>query len=457
MIRFLLLALVLPAAVLGQIQVFTFDGTSEKPLTAITDLGSIPSGDVREVRFRVRNTGATPATVTATASGVGFELNGGPLITLSIAPNNFREFRVRFSAVLPGSYSGMFTAGNTQTLLRATVVTSATVSVVDNMAGYLLSGGATLQFSRVRRGQTATRELRIANGSPAPLLVDRCGASGEAFSLSGISCPFTLPPASSTTAIVTFEARAAIEYTGMLVIGGREFGLAGSGFEPPLPRPSLDINGPIGSGVQRKLSIALASVSETSGTGTITLEFRRSELNFPDDSAVRFTSSGNRSLFFTVNEGDQRGAFAFGSEATFQTGTTVGTLVFTVKLGEYTEEFTYPIQPAPPAIDTAVLSRRPGVVDVAVTAFDNTRTAGPFAFTFYDTGGRVIQPGAVRADWSEPFFNYFRKSAAGGTFAMRASFPVFGDASHIGSVEVEITNANGITRSQRISMSGVLP
>jgi hypothetical protein len=457
MMRSVLLALLLPVAVLGQIQVFTFDGNSEKPLTAITDLGSVPTGDLREIRFRVRNVGSGSAAVTAAVSGVGFELYGAPLMPVPIAPNNFREFRVRFSALPPGSYSGMFTAGNTQTLLRATVVTSATVSVVDNMAGYLLSGGATLQFGRVRRGQSATRELRIANGSAAPLLVDRCATSGEAFSLSGISCPFTLPPSSSRTAIVTFDARAAVDYTGTLSIGGRQFGLAGSGYEPPLPRPAVNLNGPVSSGVQRKLSIALATAAETSGSGTVTLELRRAEPNFPDDPAVGFTSSGRRSLDFTVKEGDHTAAFAFGSEATFQTGTTAGTLVFTVKLGEHSEEFTYPIGPAPAAVDTAVLSRRPGMIDVAVTAFDNTRTAGRFAFTFYDTSGRVIQPGAVRADWSESFFNYFRKSTAGGTFAMRASFPISGDASFIGSVEVEITNASGTTRTERISMSGVLP
>lgn len=456
MIRACALALALPLSLAAQIQLFVFDGATEKPAAALTDLGNVPSGDTREVRFRVRNTGAGPASVTVTVSGQGFALYGAPLMPVLVAPANFAEFRVRFSAILTSSYSGTFAAGTAFTLLRATVVPGAAVSIEDNALGQLLDGGATLDFGRVKRGQSASRDLRIANGSNAPLVLDRCSVSGAGFTMTGIACPYTIPAAASVAARVTFEAREAVDYRGTLYVGGREFGLAGSGFEPPLPRPSVSVDAPLASGLQRKLAVRLAQVSETSGSGTVTLSFTSADPNYPDDPAVRFTTGQNR-VAFQVKEGDSIGTFGTGPDVTFQTGTTAGALTFTVALGGYSEVFTFPVAAAPPSVDTASLSRRPGVVDVAVTAFDNTRTAGKFTFTFYDAGGRVIQPGAIRADWTDAFVNYFRNTKSGGSFAMRAAFPVGGDPASIGAVEVEIVNSQGTARTQRIPMAGVLP
>jgi hypothetical protein len=134
----------------------------------------------------------------------------------------------------------------------------------------------------------------------------------------------------------------------------------------------------------------------------------------------------------------------------FQTGTTAGTIVFRVKLGDYDEQFSFPVAPVSIHVDKATAARRVNDLDVSVTGFDNTRTAGRFSFTFYDTSGHQVQPGAVPADWTTTFSNYFRTSKAGGSFTIRATFPFSGDASQISGVEVEMTNSAGVTRSTRI-------
>ena len=72
------------------------------------------------------------------------------------------------------------------------------------------------------------------------------------------------------------------------------------------------------------------------------------------------------------------------------------------------------------------------------------------AFTFFDSAGRTIQPGVLRVDASADFKRYFQSGAAGGMFALRATFPVSGDATQVAAVEVEITNSAGITRTQRL-------
>jgi hypothetical protein len=72
------------------------------------------------------------------------------------------------------------------------------------------------------------------------------------------------------------------------------------------------------------------------------------------------------------------------------------------------------------------------------------------AFTFFDTSGRQIQPGAIRVEAAADFRRYFTASTLGGIFSVRAQFPVTGDASAISGVEVEVVNASGTTRTQRI-------
>jgi hypothetical protein len=450
-IRVLALAAILPAIAAAQLQWFTFDGTTEKPITPITDLGTVASGDARDLRIRLRNTGSSTATVQNIAiKAQGYALNPTPLFPIFIAPAGVSEFRVRFAAVTPGSYPAALAVGSLQTMLRATVVASATISLANDQIGSVLAPGSTLDFGRLKRGTSASQQLRIGNGTGTSLSIQTCAATGTSFRLAGISCPMTLAPGDAVNATLYFEPQTSGQYQGTLTIDSRAIPLAGVGFDPPLPRPSIRFESLLESGAQRPLSVQLATPSETKGTGTVTLEFRAADTLLPDDPAIRFIASGGRILPLVVKEGDTTAQIGSGLSSTFQTGTTTGVIVFTVKLGDYNDQFTFPLAPLPISIDIATLSRRTGTLDVAITGFDNTRTSGKCTFTFYDTGGHVLQPGPIRADWSDLFSNYFRSSRVGGMFAMRATFPVSGDASGIGSVEIEMTNSSGVARTSRV-------
>ena len=89
------------------------------------------------------------------------------------------------------------------------------------------------------------------------------------------------------------------------------------------------------------------------------------------------------------------------------------------------------------------------VVEVRIIGFDNVRSAGPLSFTFYDRAGVAIPPGGIRADGSADFGKYFQQSDSGGSFLLKAAFPVSGDVSLVDAVEVELTNSQGSTRSFR--------
>ena len=449
--RIALLFALMPAAAFAQLQLFTFDGTSEKAAASLTDFGSISAGDTREIRFHARNNGnAAVALTTVSLAGQGFSISAVPSLPYVIAPTNFAEVRVRFSAANPGSYSAMFAVNSTQTLLVSTVVASATVSLANDTIGAILTSGTTLDFGRVQKNKSGSLGIRIANGTNSQLTMQSCAISGDPFHAPALHCPMMLAPGDATVINISFDPKTAGVVKGSLTLDSRTFVLSGIAFDPPLPEPSIAFATPLASGTQQKLAINLAAVSEASGTGTVSLSFQPAP-GAADDPAVRFTSSGARNLSFQVAEGAKSAAFPAGVDTVFQTGTTAGTIVFRVQLGDYDFQFPFTIAPASVSIDHASATRRVSDLDVSVTGFDNTRTAGRFSFTFYDTAGKMVQPGTVRADWSELFTNYFKLSKVGGSFTMRATFPVSGDASQIGGVDVEMTNSAGVTRTTRLT------
>jgi hypothetical protein len=91
--------------------------------------------------------------------------------------------------------------------------------------------------------------------------------------------------------------------------------------------------------------------------------------------------------------------------------------------------------------------RSTSAVEVDLTGFDNTRTAGALSFTFYDTEGNAIAP-AIQADGSASFASYFQ-NAAGGTFELKAVFPVLGNTSQIASFQAVVTNSAGAATTAR--------
>jgi hypothetical protein len=86
---------------------------------------------------------------------------------------------------------------------------------------------------------------------------------------------------------------------------------------------------------------------------------------------------------------------------------------------------------------------------VQVTGFDNTHTAGLLTFTFFDTSGSAIAPGAVHSDATASFATYFQNSGLGGVFLLTAVFPVTGNPSQIGAFQVQIANSVGTAQTAR--------
>ena len=451
LLRALIPAFAAVSAVSGQVQLYLVGGSSEQPASAIYDFGNVEPGVSASVQFRMRNTGAAPTVIDLLAvGGSGFTLSGMPQLPLTLAPQKSFDFTVQFASNRTGSYSASLDSVGVSILLTANVPVELT-STVDSGAAARPLGAAPVDFGNVERNSKVTRRVTLANQTNLPLAVPAISISaGAGFSISGPAPGgLLLQPVETAGFDVQFSPVLAGAANGSLIIGAHSYRLLGNGVEPSLPAPRLSVTLPQSvSAQQGAVTVNLDTPSKTSGLGTVTIAFRSSPGGYADPTVA--LGGGGQSVTFTVAPGDTQGHFAVGTAVPFQTGTTAGTLTIAVELGGGVDQQTILIPPAPVGLTNAQAQRSSGNIEVDLTGFDNTRTAGQLTFTFYDAAGNAIAPGAIHADSTAGFASYFQ-SSAGGAFVLKALFPVNGDASQIRAFEAAVTNSNGTAKTALVS------
>ena len=450
--RLALIAALLPLASFGQLQLFLFDGTTETPLGVTYDAGTVAPGDTLELRIRVRNmsTGAINLQAISIA-GNGFKIAAAPSLPFTLAPGNAADFRTAFTPTGAGTYNASLMVNNLTLGIHA--ISAAAPSLYLDGASTPLMASGTIDFGSIERGSSRLLGLRLSNGNATAVKIDKLSVSGAGFrGPIGLAAPVSLQPGQSATFQIAFEPQTGQSARGTLTADQRTFNLSGQGLDPPLPSASIAFDSrTAASAKQIRVSIPLASASKVSGTGTLTLEFHPAIAGASDDSAVQFLSGPKRAATVTISAGDTAAKFGASADIAFQSGTTAGDIVFTLKLANGVQQSTLTVAPAPIAFDLASAVARIRGLDVSLTGFDNTHSASQLAFTFFDRSGKTIPPGQIRADASSDFRRYFDTGLYGGTFALRATFPLTGDYTQVGAVAVEMTNSVGVTKIERIS------
>ena len=201
-----------------------------------------------------------------------------------------------------------------------------------------VAAGQAISFGSVQVGSTNVVQLMLANQTPGALTVPSIQPLvNSAFKISGpaVSRP-TVPPGSSVELDVTFAPTVTGPQQTTLTLGVASFVLQGTGTAPPpplLPQPSVQLNLPVvASAQQGTIGITLEAPCPADASGTVSLGFRPAATGGPDDPTVAF-SDGSGSASFTVAKGATTGQFGTGPSASFGSGTTAGTLVFTVTFG----------------------------------------------------------------------------------------------------------------------------
>jgi hypothetical protein len=429
------LFLLAPAA-WGQFALYRVDGDAERPPGAVLDLGSTYPGESASARFRVRNTSDSPALLTQlSVRGTGFSIVGFP-VPAGIPGHLALDFNVVFRADTVASYSAELDVEGTAVLLTASVLPRLTYQI----AGQSL-GASGIDFGSVEAGSSTGRRIVATNLTAAPLPLPLPSVTGAAFSLPAPPVPMLISPGESTEFEIVFHPAGAGAWAGSLQIDDRAYPLRGLSIGLPLPHPTLAINlADPQSARDGSIAVSFDEPARTAGSGSITLDFTPLAKG-AGDVAIQLGIVG-RWLPFTVAPGDTALP-----TVNFQTGTTAGTIGFTVELGGATDRKTVVIPAAPVAILTAQATRSAGTIDVRITGFDNTRTAGPVTFTFFDSTGAAID---IRADYTADFAAYFPLSDAGGAFLLHSIFPVAGDASKITEFAVQMTNAAGSATTGKI-------
>ncbi len=334
------------------------------------------------------------------------------------------------------------------------------VSYVDSTGVRGLPQAATpINFGQVIAGTSGSNTLTFTVANPTTsfdtVTLQVLAVSGTGFALSnGPSLPIAIAPGSSISFQVALSALSQGTYSGTLTIGTRVFTLAGQSVSLPLPSISFQLSQQLlASQEQVSLTINLASPSSIDAIGQLTMQFTPSVANVTDDPAVMFIVNSTRQLSVNVATNSLNATYNGQSALIFQTGTTAGTITFTLTfpdLAPITQSYT--ITPAQIKITSAAASWQDPNLVFTVTGFDNTYTAGSMVFNFYDTKGNALIPGGMPVNATNSFHDYFfNNNPAGGAFSMQATFPVSnGNVSQIGSVAITMSNSVGQTSSSPI-------
>jgi hypothetical protein len=445
---------------------------------------------VADVEFQLTNTGSEPVplyslgladtTYFSMACPLSPDLCGGAPVQelpITINPSGTLDFTVQFEPLQLGSPSTILTIcalssanctdpGNTiEVFLTGTGVPPLTV-LLNNQP---LGAGETITFNSVQTGSSQTIKLMLANRTnpPIPLTVPAIPPlTAGAFSLAGsaLSGP-TVAPGSSAELDVIFAPTAIGPQQATLTIGLLTYPLQGTGAAPPppvFPVPSIQLTpATLASAQQGSLSVSLASGSVSSGSGTVALTFQSAVSGVSDDPAIVF-ADGTRSVAFTVAEGASAGQFAAGPSVSFGTGTTAGTLTFTVTLGSQSARANVAIPAAAIGIDAAVAQRNVGCdpsavyctttnIQLQINGWDNTRSTSQLVFSFFNSSGSAIAPGNITVAAGSAFEQYFASSAMAGVFGLTAFFPVTGSSDDVVAAVVQLTNSVGTVESATIT------
>ena len=438
----------LAPALHAQFSLYQVSGSEEVPAGALFRFAPAPPGLPESATFLLVNaTGQTQSMALLSVSGTGFSLAGAAAPTAVKAGGSVR-FTVTFQATTIGAYSGSLDTTGLSVLLTASVAPALTYEVA-SAAGASPLGAAPIDFGSVPVGSSSTVHFLAVNQTTSALPVDAIRVAPGDFGLEGAPPSGTsLDPQASAAFSIVFQATAEGARSAVLTIGSLQFSLAGTGTAPPPPAPSLSVTLPAAQSAQQgSVAVTFGAPAAAAGSGVVTLSFQAEAAGATDPGIV--FASGGETAAFTFRQGDSAASFGGAASAAFQTGTTAGELTLEARIGNQASRQSLTIAPAVIGVAAASGVRQGAGLTVEITGYDNTRTAGRLSFTFYDSTGGVIPPGAISADGSAAFSSYFAGTNAGGQFALTAYFPVTGDASAVSGFSVQLGNAAGTATTAR--------
>lgn len=448
------------------------NGSSLQPdSTTPLDFGNVYTTATASMNFTLTNDSATALNTHSLVSLLTEQYNTTPFsldtsaLPSSLNPNSSANFTVTFApGAVQADYQATLSVGTNTYLIQGSGVSSTigdisslTITYTDSTGVRLTAQPATtIAFTTPTLTFTVTNPLTSINAVSVPSLT----VAGTGFTLSGApAIPATVQPGQSITFQITFSASAAGAYTGTLSIGTRTFSLTASAAATlgssgsALPGITLICGTApcstqtFGSQQQIHLSLQLSSGAPYQSIVTFGATFAPSITGITGDPSIGFIAPVTTPQFqVTFASGAQKGTYNGQSQFTFQTGTTAGTITFTLTyLGQQTLTWTIVIPPSPIQIASTVAQVAGTNLVVTLTGYDNTYSAGNASFNFYDTSGKLLQPSLVVPSAMAFQQYFFGANDYGGAFSFQVTFAVNGDPTQVGSVAVTLANSVGST------------
>jgi len=445
--RLLLVAFLCAGCLPAQFSLFLIqDGVEVQSSDLQYGFGNVSIGGVVNREFHLRNTGTDATLTDLSFSRTDFLFVNPPSIPQVVSGGSFIDLLVQYRPTQPGPSTASVTAND---VILATMSGTGRPGVTVTLAdGSTLP--SPLDFGSVVRRATAARRILLSNPGGRNMLIN-VGTRDAVFQLQPSTSPIPLAAGGSTVIEIDFVPTTNGSQPSALLVDQQVYPLVGVGIDPPFPPPTIEIDSAaLASSQQGKLTVRLSTASQASGTGEVDIDIVPKSAKANTDSGILFLTGSSRTATFNVNQGDTVGHFGSEDSIAFQTGTTAGDLVFTVKLGNFVGQQKFTIARAVVGVDSSKAQRTSAGLDLLLNAFDNTRSAAMMTFTFFDQNGTMLPPGAIAVDGSVAFLQFFGSSDLGGVFGLHAFFPVLGNPNQVDSVEVDIVNSAGTARTSRL-------
>jgi hypothetical protein len=462
----------------GIFAVSTLEGTGLSPQFLLTynngtqlfpnspsplDFGSVSTSSSTPIVFTLTNETNAALTVPSISINAGVYASSAFSLSASTLPSSLAAgasgtFTITFAPGQTGLTTATMQIGSNAYPIEGTGIVVSDIDVLQ--ISYVDATGVRTQpqaatpisFGQLTPGAAAsTLTFIVANPATSfnAVSVSQISVTGGAFTLGSLpSLPASIQPGGQIQFTLNFNATSSGTYTGMISIGSRKFSLTGLAVISPVPPLSLHFSSSnLTSAQQVTVTVESDAPATQEHLGTLSMQFTPSLAGVSDDPAVVFLATGGRTLSLDLAQGASTATFQGSSALSFQTGTTAGTLMFTlsfVNTPPLTQSFT--ITPSAIHISSATAQREDPNLVVTINGFDNTYSAGKMSFTFYDLKGKAINSTPLAVDSTTTFHNYFfTNDQAGGSFAMQATFPVTGNVTQIGSVGVTLENSSAPT------------
>ena len=424
---------------------------------------SFPStllGEETSIAVRVTNQGTIDGTVTSvSATGGDFRVEDLPILPATLEAGQSLNFTLTFIPSEPAVSTGQLRVNSTTFLLEAEGLGPMILySLISDGVSSEVGTEDTLIFPNTRIGESSSLGLEISNTGNAAETIAGIGASGSAFSVSGLPpLPTQLDPGGRLSFTIDFEPDNFGTLAGSLTVGGDTFALSGVGEElAPLPKVTLGGNGGVVPALQQvTTAVTLEETFPVDLRGTLTLDFT-SEV-FSDDPAVQF-ATGGRFVLFRIKSGETTAEFQGGAgEVPFQTGTVAGliklTPAFQSEIGGFdvtpdpAPELSFSVsRSAPELLDIQIASVNDSGFSLQITGLSTARTVDQLEFQFLGAPGSDLQTTRVTADVSSPFSSWYSSGQSnnfGSQFTATVNFNVDGEVTSIAGVAATATNGLG--------------